>query len=81
MNTGIIIAIVLMIGFFILVAIVQANMTPEERANALETGQHGVENPHMICPHCQTRGKIRTKSISHKKKKKELAAVRQRPEY
>jgi hypothetical protein len=28
---------------------------------------YGPINPMMVCPHCQTKGKIRTKSVKQKK--------------
>ena len=34
----------------------------EEQA-ALE---HGMINPHFICPHCQTKGSVRSKAVRHK---------------
>jgi hypothetical protein len=41
----------------------QAKMTPEQKA--AETW--GPRNPAMICPHCQTKGHIRTKIVERKK--------------
>src|SRR5204862_5525108 len=38
------------------------NMTPEQLAQA----QWGTPNPAMVCPHCQTKGAIRTKAVKHK---------------
>ena len=47
-----------------------ALMTPEDREKYLMQKQElnlltqrGAVNPLMICPHCQTKGKIRTKSV------------------
>jgi len=58
-----------------------AAMSPEERQqyldekkkqldkkqNQLENMQHGPVNPILICPHCQTAGSVRTRSIKAKK--------------
>jgi len=44
--------------------------TPEEaaaRGEALRTAQWGPKNTAMICPHCQTRGSVRVKSVTRKK--------------
>ena len=47
-----------------------AMMSPEERAehdDKWATIQHGERNSQLICPHCQEKGKIRTKSVVQKK--------------
>jgi hypothetical protein len=51
-----------------------AQMSPEEREKYLAeqqdqqlTLQWGPLNPSMICPHCQEKGKIRTKQVVQKK--------------
>ena len=36
-------------------------------AEANQIIEYGVINTEMMCPHCQTKGKIRTKHINHKK--------------
>jgi hypothetical protein len=56
-------------------------MAPEERAAYLEAKRRAVEavqlkakdsqrgplNPQMICPHCQSKGTVRTKKVTQKK--------------
>jgi hypothetical protein len=58
-----------------------AKMAPEEREAYLEEKsrravaselatrnlQHGQVNPQMICPHCQSRGKVRAKHVALKR--------------
>ena len=51
-----------------------ATMPPAERRRYLEVKaeselaqQHGPINPAMVCPHCQEKGKIRTKLVDRKK--------------
>jgi hypothetical protein len=40
----------------------------EERSRqASDTYNHGPINPMMVCPHCNTRGQIRTKEVVNKK--------------
>ncbi len=39
----------------------------QAQKNALANSQHGPINSAMMCPHCQTKGKIRTKNITQKK--------------
>src|SRR5258707_4437535 len=40
----------------------------EERSRqASDTFNHGPINPMMVCPHCNTRGQIRTKEVVNKK--------------
>ena len=47
-----------------------AGLSAEERDVAREQGaiekEWGPLNPAMICPHCQTKGKVRTKLITQK---------------
>ena len=35
-------------------------------ANLAESAQWGIENPALICPHCQTKGQVRTKHVERK---------------
>ncbi len=49
-------------------------MSPEERRKTLKARKEssdqfkwGNKNPHIICPHCQQLGNVRTSSISRKK--------------
>lgn len=55
-----------------------ANLSPEEKAQYYENKQEraqeyhktilfGQTSPAMICPHCQTKGQVRTKKITQKK--------------
>ena len=44
-----------------------ADAKQERRRVASETYNYGNVNPAMICPHCNTRGKIRTKSVVNKR--------------
>jgi hypothetical protein len=51
-----------------------ASMTPEElfeynqaTIDSLQTFRLGPLNPKLVCPHCQTIGEIRTRSITQKK--------------
>jgi hypothetical protein len=51
-----------------------AQMSPRElsefnqmQAETLATFLHGTINPVMFCPHCQTKGSIRSKMVSQKK--------------
>jgi hypothetical protein len=41
-------------------------MTPSERSSVQAEKQFGVLNSAMVCPHCQTKGGIRTKSVEKK---------------
>lgn len=58
-------------GFFILIIalgsiamiIASINQTPEQRDESL----YGFINSAMLCPHCQTIGKVRTKNVTQKK--------------
>ena len=59
---------VALIGFGVLMKKVgedsrTAAMTPEELAEDKIASVYGPENPAMVCPHCQTKGHIRTKPI------------------
>jgi hypothetical protein len=52
----------------------RARMSPEEKAAYLATLQEGQramqlgpKNSAMICPHCQTKGSVRTKQVDRKK--------------
>jgi hypothetical protein len=73
------IATILIIGAAVLVVIVwwivisERRMSPEDRAvhqrNLQRLSldqQHGQISPQIICPHCQTRGTVRTKAIKKK---------------
>jgi hypothetical protein len=42
-------------------------MTPEDRQEFLLTEEFGSTNPALICPHCQTKGQVRTKQVVQKK--------------
>jgi hypothetical protein len=56
----------IIIAFIVFVALAMfasANQTPEERDNIL----FGFKNSSMLCTHCQTKGKVRTKSVTNKK--------------
>lgn len=55
-----------------------ANMSPEEKKRYFEKKEKakqkaqtvalfGTTNPAMVCPHCQTKGQVRTKKITQKK--------------
>jgi hypothetical protein len=41
-------------------------LPPEEKAKEDAERDFGSVNPAMICPHCQTQGKIRTKPVERK---------------
>lgn len=43
----------------------EANLQAQK--NALASSQYGPINSAMMCPHCQTKGEVRTKSITQKK--------------
>jgi len=50
-----------------------AKLSPEERAkvekkqqDAAREYQFGTVNPEMVCPHCQTKGMVRTKRTTQK---------------
>jgi hypothetical protein len=36
------------------------------RQNQLAESEHGPVSPQFICPHCQTKGRVRTKAIKKK---------------
>jgi hypothetical protein len=38
----------------------------EQRAGSASAMVHGFVNPALICPHCQTKGQVRTKLVKHK---------------
>ena len=74
----VLIFIVAIVAIAIVMAVAERNkiaaMPPEERAaylaskhDARENMLHGPLNPAMICPHCQTRGHVRTKTVDRKK--------------
>lgn len=44
-----------------------SKLTPEQKEEMRVQQIYGALNPAMICPHCQTRGKIRTKYVTQKK--------------
>lgn len=51
-----------------------AQMSPEQlaeyrktQAEQSATALHGPKNPQLICPHCQTKGSVRTKLVVQKK--------------
>lgn len=55
-----------------------ANMSPEEKEqyykekrkakqNSDKIAQFGYTSPAMVCPHCQTKGQVRTKKVTQKK--------------
>ena len=54
----IVVVVIVVVG-----VIIGANATPEQNAQML----YGALNPQMICPHCNTSGKIRTKPMTQKK--------------
>jgi len=65
--TGLIVAL-------ILVCIREIKLTPEQRARrtlrrlkARGSHNYGSNSPAMICPHCQTKGTVRTEWITQKK--------------
>lgn len=43
--------------------VIFANASPEQREQML----YGPLNPHMVCPHCNVSGRVRTKSVTQKK--------------
>jgi len=43
------------------------NMSEEEKDNYYDTAEHGKLRKEIICPHCQTKGQIRTKETKRKK--------------
>jgi hypothetical protein len=52
----------------------EAQMSPEElerykkaKVDQAMTRLRGPKNPQMICPHCQTKGEVRTKSVVESK--------------
>ena len=70
--------VVAFIGVGIWYAIAQRKridaMSPDERQRYFAAQQeartsqvHGPVNPAMICPHCNARGKVRTKPVDRKK--------------
>lgn len=44
----------------------QRDAEDAEQKEILTSFQHGGINPHMVCPHCQTKGFVRTKASSKK---------------
>ena len=72
----------IIIGAIVVIAIVAAvveqkkvaAMSPDVRQKYLEeeqasllAQQHGQLNPAMMCPHCQEKGRVRTKPVERKK--------------
>jgi hypothetical protein len=55
--------IIMVVVVFVGTIIVFANASPEQREEML----HGPINPHMACPHCNSTGLVRTKSVTQKK--------------
>ena len=51
------------VAFIVLCAIV-SSLLPKDTKEQLE---HGPINEHMMCPHCNTKGNVRTKPITQKK--------------
>ena len=46
---------------------IRAKMSPEERRSHDMAVVWGSINPALICPHCQTKGQVRTKGITQRK--------------
>lgn len=44
-----------------------SKMTPAQRQSHNATKEHGPLSAQMICPHCQSGGKVHTKPITNKK--------------
>lgn len=44
-----------------------AEKTAERNRDSRDTFAHGVINPAMVCPHCNTRGRVRTKEVTNKR--------------
>jgi ABC-type nickel/cobalt efflux system permease component RcnA len=38
-----------------------------EKQGAIDTLRHGILKPEIICPHCQVKGYVHTKSVNRKK--------------
>jgi hypothetical protein len=49
------------------VADIRRRAKEERRREASDTFNHGPINPMMVCPHCNTRGQIRTQGVVNKK--------------
>ncbi len=45
----------------------RAAQAKERNHNLVATGKFGPINAALVCPHCQTKGKVRTKRIKQKK--------------
>ena len=54
---------VILVAGVALAASFEAGMTPDQR----NTVEWGPSNTAMICPHCQTKGQVRTKAVKRKK--------------
>jgi len=80
MDFLVLIAVILIVSVIIAIVAAMAEsekvsaMAPEERESYLQARQesllnmqHGQLNSAMICPHCQSQGKIRTKVVDRKK--------------
>jgi cation transport ATPase len=52
---------------FISGLIVHLSQSPEERAETFNQTAYGYLNTSMICPHCNTKGQIRTMTVTNKK--------------
>jgi hypothetical protein len=44
-----------------------AAMSTEERQSLSDTNAYGLLNPVMVCPHCQTQGRVHSKAVILKK--------------
>jgi hypothetical protein len=42
-------------------------MTPSQRAESGYAATHGQVNRELVCPHCQNKGKVHTKTVAAKK--------------
>jgi hypothetical protein len=63
--------VILIFIIFVVAVIIESNkrsqMAPEERKIYEDRLKWGPLNPALICPHCQTKGQIHTKSVNRKK--------------
>ena len=44
-----------------------SKLSPAQRIEQQLVAQHGPRSSEMVCPHCQTKGKIHTKAVTSKK--------------
>jgi hypothetical protein len=58
--------LVLFVLIVVLYVVAVANMSPQQRQQHFEATKWGGVRPAMICPHCQTQGKVRTKPFTKK---------------